>query len=66
MRPARLDAPDVFPRDDRRGVTAISTDRKFPGAVRVAVLVATAVGSWTIVFVVGLSLLYIFRHLFRG
>jgi hypothetical protein len=37
-----------------------------PAFVRLSVLVATLFGSWLIVFVIGISLLYIFRRLFAG
>ena len=39
-------------------------ERKFPGVVRLSFLVATLFGSWLIVFVIGISLLYLFRRLF--
>ncbi len=60
---ARLGEPGALSDIGQRAEGLSFAERKYPGIVRLSVLVATLFGSWLIVFVIGMSLLYIFRHM---
>jgi hypothetical protein len=63
---ARLGEPGPLSDPGKRAEGLLFPERKYPAFVRLSVLVATLFGSWLIVFVFGISLLYIFRRLFAG